>query len=236
MKLLDLAWVFSHYLDIRTPMWVGFNAKILLDHCPKQRISYLSPINQPPTDKAIVLESMRRGIAIANECRDEYAQVAYDLGIAKIAMPLQSTEKPEFKKLFIHLGGMHIEMALFRDIGHFINGSGLTTVMVEAELIGGGSVGTFQSGKRFNRCKRLHILLALALMKLQFQYFVELNEIIVDEECVIYMQEFQNKPLQNYNIENEKVVELLEKFEKFQAELLLGFMEKRNNFIVYTYS
>lgn len=49
------------------------------------------PITQPPTDKSVVLETMKRAVKFADECDEDYVTVTYDLGIAKIALPLQVT-------------------------------------------------------------------------------------------------------------------------------------------------
>lgn len=125
IKKFDLSWLLSYIFRKDTPMWVGFNAKIIPETTKRQRIAYLPPINKSPTDKSVVLETMRTALKIAAECQQEYAQVTYDLGIAKIGFPLKSTESEGMKKLFIHLGAFHIEMAYSKAIGSFIDGSGL---------------------------------------------------------------------------------------------------------------
>lgn len=89
---LDLLWMMPHASGIVTPMWVGFNARINhTDNQIKQKVFYLTPINEAPTDNSVVLETMRRALRIANECGEQYAQVTYDLGIARIALQWQDT-------------------------------------------------------------------------------------------------------------------------------------------------
>ena len=139
----DLLWVMSHFLGVETPMWVGFNAKVIFHTSKKQTVSYLTPINESPTDISVVMKTLQRTQTIANKCNEPYAQVTYDLYIGKIAMSLKSTEKEVLKNVFVHLGTFHIEMALFKAIGSFIDGCGLTNVMVETGLIGSGSIATF---------------------------------------------------------------------------------------------
>lgn len=52
---IDILWMMSHYLQVQTPMWVGFNSKIIPDDSiNKQKVSYLTPINKSPTDRAVV--------------------------------------------------------------------------------------------------------------------------------------------------------------------------------------
>lgn len=95
-------------------MWIGFNNKIMEDQSVKQKVSYLTPINESPTNVNVVYETMRQSQKIAKECTQEYIQVMYDLAIAKVAYQIQSTEKPKFNNLFIYLGSFYIMMAYFK--------------------------------------------------------------------------------------------------------------------------
>lgn len=185
IQLYDRAWMLSHFLGEPTPMWVGWNAKTYVDTHKKQHISYLPSINENPTEHPVILEKMRIAMTFAEECQEEYAQVSYDLAIAAKAFQLQSEERPKFDKLFIHLGGFHIQAALFKALGHFIEGCGLEIILVEAELIGTGSLATFRTGKHFNRCKRLHVIAALGLEMLEFGLFLESSNIEIDDTSLI---------------------------------------------------
>lgn len=79
----------------------------------KQKIAYLTIINSSPTNTSVVLETMRQGLQVSEECNETYMEITYDLAIAKVAMQIQSTEKPRFDNLFIHFGSFHIMMAYF---------------------------------------------------------------------------------------------------------------------------
>lgn len=223
---LDLLWVMSHFYGVETPMWVGFNSKVVHDKSVTQKVSYITPINELPTDSSVVLETIRRAQSIAKECDELYAQVSYDLGIGKIAFPLKSTEK----NVFIHFGTFHNQMAFFKGVGSFIDGCGLTNVLVEAGLIGTGYVATFLSGKHFNRCKRLHILCMLCLQMQEFKYFLEKKNIKVDESVQEYLQTLQKKPLHNLLINNEIIDEILLEFKGFKEEVLTGIHGKTQQF------
>lgn len=227
---LDLLWVMSHFYGVETPMWVGFNSKVVLDKSVTQKVSYLTPINESPTDTSVVLETIRRAQRIAKECDEPYAQVSYDLGIGKIAFPLKSTEKGLCENVFVHVGTFHNQMAFFKGVGSFIDGCGLTNVLVEAGLIGTGSVATFLSGKHFNRCKRLHILCMLCLQMQEFKYFLEKKNIEVDENVQDYLQTLQKKPMHDLLVNNENVDEILLKFKRFKEEVLTGIHGKTQQF------
>ena len=54
-------------------------------------------------------------------------------------------------------------MSYFKAVGKFIDNCGITNIMVNTEMLANGSVNGFIAGKHFNRCKRLHPMIALAL-------------------------------------------------------------------------
>lgn len=170
---LDVTWVISHFLKIaHTPMWVWFNSNIVNDRSVKQKVSYLTPINISPTNISVVFETMCQSRKIAEECSQQYIQVTHDLAIAKVAYQIQCTENPQFNYLFIHLGAFHIMVTHFKAIGEFIDECALPYMMFERGLLASGSVNGFLTGKHFNRCKRLHHLVALRLRSLLFEEFV----------------------------------------------------------------
>lgn len=58
-------------------------------------------------------------------------------------------------------------------IGKFIDSSGIINILVDSGLIAQGSVKGFLSGTHFNRCKRLHPIVALGFKILHFKSFLE---------------------------------------------------------------
>lgn len=99
MTKLDILWVLLHYCKIpNTPMWVGFNSKIIEDNSVKQKISYLTPIKASPTNISVLYETMRQSQQIVEKCKQPLMQVTYDLAIAKIALQIQSEKKTYISK------------------------------------------------------------------------------------------------------------------------------------------
>lgn len=222
-KQLDIAWVLSHYCKVsNTPMWVGFNHKIIQDNSAKQKISYLTPINASPTNPSVVYETMRRSQQIARECQQTYMQVTYDLAITKIAYQIQSVEKPNFNDLFIHMGAFHTMMSYFKALGKFIDECGLTHMMVESNLLASGSVNGFISGKHFNRCKRLHPLVSLALQVLHFERFMTTNQITISENVIDYLIKLQSEKLSTDELSNTELLSIINKYSKYKLDTLNG--------------
>lgn len=148
------------------------NSKNTIDRSLQQTVDYLPQINKSPTSYSVVLETMRIAQKIADQYDEEEIIVSYDLAMAKMAIQLQITKQPEFNNLFINLGGFHIEMAVFKAVGKFIDGCRLTDILNEAEVLARGSVNGLIDSRHFNRCKRIHPLAAAALQMLQFRKFV----------------------------------------------------------------
>lgn len=180
---VSFSWMISHYFRLPlTPMWVGYNSLVHDDTSPQQIVRYLTTINSSPTNKAVVLETMQQSKKVAAECGEDYMQVTYDLAIAKIALQIQSTEKGTFDNLFIHLGSFHIKLGYFKALGKFIDNCGIANIMVDAEMLASGSVSGVIAGKHFNRCKRLHPMVALAFKILHFESFIIEENITFSDE------------------------------------------------------
>ena len=171
---IDNVWMMSHAFDVHSiPMWIGFNSLLYTDKLPKQEIRYMPNLKEPITSLAVVRHTLLTTQKCAEECNQRYGVVTYDLNAAKPAMQIQATESPRFDNVFIMMRAFHIEMAFFKAIGKLIAESGGTDILTEAEVIATGSLNGLISGKHFNRCKRIHPLLALAFEVLHFKAFLQ---------------------------------------------------------------
>ena len=150
-------------------MWVGFMSKYYLDILPQQVVRYLPNMRQPITGLDVIQETL----VPTQRCAQEYS---YDLNAAKPAMQMQATEKPKYDNVFIMPGVFHVEMAFFKALGKLFEDSGGPTMLIETDVLATGSLNGFLSGKHFNRCKRLHPILGLALEILHFQVFIDSYE------------------------------------------------------------
>ena len=89
-----------------------------------------------------------------------------------IAFQIQAEEKPHFNRIFVSLGSFHIEMAFFAAIGKIIAESVGPHVLHECKVLANGSLQSLYRGKHYNRCKRFHNILSLAIEILHFQHFM----------------------------------------------------------------
>ena len=102
----DVKWMVAVMLDEndKTPMWTGWNSKDEEINKIKQQVWYLPQINASPTSHAVVMETMKRSIKIADDAGRDSISVTYDLAIAKIALQIQAEEKPRLNRIFVSLG------------------------------------------------------------------------------------------------------------------------------------
>ena len=120
-RMYDSLWMMDFCFSPHgTAMWVGWNAELFPNTHELQKVWYLPQINQSPTSSAVVAETMRRAQRIASESNKTSISVTYDLTIAKVAMQIQAEESPKFDNVFVALGGVHIEMALFSAFAKYI--------------------------------------------------------------------------------------------------------------------
>ena len=167
----DVLWMLDVWQNPNTPMWAGWNAERVYDCRKQMKVWYLPQINQSPTSNAVVVETMKRSQKLAEESNKSCMVVTYDLAIAKIALQIQAQEKPVFDNLFISLGSFHVEKAYFCVIGKLIAESGAPHILNECGALAVGSINGFIKGKHYNRCKRIHELLAVSLEILFFEWF-----------------------------------------------------------------
>jgi len=182
----DLVWMMSHAVGASIlPMWIGFNAKLTTDNLPRQEIRYMPNLRQPITSLDVIHQTLITTQMCAKECNQEYGVVTYDLNAAKPAMQIQSSEKPKFDNVFIMPGTFHVEMAFFKALGKLVEESGGANMLTETDVLAPGSLNGFITGKHFNRCKRLHPILALAFEILHFLVFLERYERKAEIEAIL---------------------------------------------------
>ena len=147
---------------------------------------------------------------------ETYAIVIYDLAIAKPALQIQAQESPVFDNVFICFGAFHICMAHLSSLGDIIESSGCTDILCSAEVLAHGSVRGFIVGKHFNRCRRIHPLLALYLQILHFKQFLTISG--MSDECVQLLNSFAAQPSPDSLsalLESTAICDMLERYSNF---------------------
>ncbi|GFY14285.1 uncharacterized protein TNCV_3614731 [Trichonephila clavipes] len=118
-------------------------------------------------------------------------------------------------------------MAFFKAIGVFINKCGLSHMMIESNIIASGSVNGLVEGKHFNRCKRLHPLMALGLKMLHFDKCLDnieynfLKEQVIDDR-LHYQEAIDSHSSMPIELPNNVLSRVLSAYQKFVEETRQG--------------
>ena len=222
MKPIDLYWLhLSREKDVA--LHAGFISNLVTDRLPLQRICYMDPISSSPTNNDVVRETMVRTINVARETGQEYAVVTYDLAVASKAYSIQSVEAPTFDKLLVMLGNFHIELAFFGAVGTYLSECGIEFILSESGVLAEGSMMGFLKGKLYNRCIRIHQLLANILERKIYECFMET---LPTEELETFKDLMCNVPLNSREVEsyleNSIIVNHLNLYERFLQMMLEG--------------
>ena len=119
---------------------------------------------------------MRRSLSleIATEPQKTSTALMDDLDIAKIAMQIQHEKNQKYDGAFIALGYFHIEMAFFKVLVKKIAQSGGPYILKQCGI----SIKSLISGLSYNKCKRMHEVLAAAFEVLHFERFSDKEEAV----------------------------------------------------------
>jgi hypothetical protein len=138
-------------------------------------------------------------------------------------MQIQADETPRFD-VFISFGAFHISLAYFGCLGSFIDGLGGPNILTETEVLASGSLRGFILGKHYNRCKRIHPMLATALTQLHFQAYPA--TIDKDTDGIHQMLQTFNADPSPASLEvleqSEEYFDLMTRYELYCDETMLG--------------
>lgn len=226
---LDTLFLLNHIISDEVPMWIGYNASLHSDLLPKQVVHYMPNLNLPITKHDTVAQTMRRSQKCADECAQKYGLVTYDLDVAKTARKIQITNQPEFDNLFIMFGAFHLQMCFFRAMGKVIEESGGPAMLTDSGVLAPSSLRGFLECLNFNRCKRLHPLLALGMEILLFRRFMqgsENSEFLLDE-----LTTFDWKSCDRDEVcKSQLFLDVFESFEKLKDDAETGALGKTAQF------
>ncbi|KAF7990491.1 hypothetical protein HCN44_000296 [Aphidius gifuensis] len=227
----NLLWVISHAMRVENlPMWMEFNSWFNSDDTMLQKVWDITPINESPTSKEIVHHTLEQCVKIAEELRQKYIQVTYDLSIWQVARQILSSDKEKFQNIFCHMGGFDLDMAFKHAIGKFHEDCGITSIMVESGIIASSSVGRFISGKDYKICKRLYPITSLALQILHFKSFLKRKAIDVN----IHMINELTNVIDEHNFDlinpNGSIGSIIKEYSKYIEDTEAGVYGKTPQF------
>lgn len=143
-----------------------------------------------------------------------------------MAYEIQSTEREKFKKVFIHMGIIHVFLAYMKAIGKFHAGSGSTYLMVGSDLLANGFVNGFVTGTHFNRCRRLYRIVSFDLQISHFESFLEAKNIEISDDINERVKEiFQTSDIYSLN-QYDSLFLLMQDYLEYKERTLPGELGK----------
>jgi len=92
-------------------------------------------------------------------------------------------------------GGLHIEMALLKAIGGWLEDSGWTSALVDANVSSSGTAESFIKASSITRSRRAHQVTASSLYILLQRAYTKYQEIQNDEENVLLFDDWCNRQI-----------------------------------------
>lgn len=138
-------------------------------------------------------------------------------------------------------------LSFFKAIGKFIDLSGLPNMLVDSGILAGGSLNSFLTGKHFNRCKKIHPILSLAIEKLHFDSFLQKSAPYDANNIKLYLEVFSkgqadhpqifaqefNRLLKDYAADTK---DTLEGKHGYTAQIYLMYVQLIDYYLMLDYS
>ena len=174
--LKQLLWVLARMEGNIThqsvPGLTGFLSKTGIVPESLTTIDYYPVISNPITEYKTVQECIRYAECATQEVQQKYTIITFDLGVCMKAYPLIWNQPERYANHIILIGTFHLSSACMKMLAKKMEGSGFSDILLEADLIGTGSIKGVLSGKHYERALHCHKVIAEALERLLLlQYF-----------------------------------------------------------------
>ena len=113
--------------------------------------------------------------------------IAFDQPLYAVAKEIQWNWSDSYGegKFVIMFGGLHIEMAFLKVIGGWLEGSGWTTALADANVATPGTAESFIKAASVTRSRRAHQVTACSLFILLQKAYIKYKEGVANEDDVI---------------------------------------------------
>ena len=264
----DIVWLFMRKdmssAGQNVPGWGGFVSVTGSRPIQLTTIDYYPVINRPITDYSTVQECLRvaeeatredgqtytistfdlsvcmKALPLIWNDPDKYknAIATFDLGVGMKALPLIWNVPDKYKNHIVMVGTFHLVCAYFKMVGKKMAGSGLSDVLLEAGLIGSGSVHGVLSGKHYERAMHCHKILLESLERILLDKFLEQeNEDVIFSSLpegtrdkintLIYSQ---TKYTMDDLMSDERFITYIRKYTEFKKSVRDGVLGKTAQF------
>lgn len=116
--------------------------------------------------------------------------IAFDQPLFEAAKEIQWNWSDHYgeKKFVVMLGGLHIEMAFLKVIGGWLEGSGRTTTLADANVATPGTAESFIKAASVTRSRRAHQVTDSSLFILLQKAYIKYKEGVANEDDVMFFE------------------------------------------------
>ncbi|CAG9821970.1 unnamed protein product [Phaedon cochleariae] len=189
------------------------------------RLNYLPTIDSPATEKATVLQILRRSEEIRKYLQMDCIVVVMDQALyCKAVEILWAHQQEQSWRIFPMMGNFHTICNLLSIIGLLFGNYGLRDLAVDSGVIAEGSIDKVLDGKHYNRAIRLHKLVYEACMIVLYSGFLEWldsNELNLAHvsQCFTSLCHETNYVSHNSILQDEDVRTILKYFDNYLTHL-----------------
>ena len=108
-------------------------------------------IPEPFTEYNVLKETLRLSSLASHEVGQSYIITTYDLAGVMKAMPIIWLDPEAYRYVIILVGTFHMIMNYLNMIGHKMEGSGYSEILIEAALVTSGCLKSILNGKNFTK-------------------------------------------------------------------------------------
>ena len=222
--LCDRTWATASVFSDDMPTWAGYNSLLSIP-MTRTTTQCLPLLPSTPTDWSNLYCALKIVQGINVSVTGNYRTiVTLDLQLYSKCMQLR--EKDDISENFIfRLGELHVIFAMLKVIGKYISESGVDRLFIEAGMYGSTTLGQIIDGKHMKRGVEAYSTMYLALFSLYVREAVKDSDInwlhitnkimeitqsldilhnteentVVHERISLYLEEFINEKLQDFN-------------------------------------
>lgn len=159
------------------PGWSGFNAVAKAKDVPGESIvGYCQLIDASPTELSTVYTLLKKSVTMANRLGLDDTMVVLDQAIYAKALEVIWKQRQEFNSVVLMMGDFHVACVFLAVIGKRFGDAGIRDLLIEARIIGNGSLNGVLEGKHYNPSLRMHKIVLEALKRLSWQAFIQCSK------------------------------------------------------------
>ncbi|KAG5863843.1 hypothetical protein JTB14_017778 [Gonioctena quinquepunctata] len=161
---------FCRPLKNSIPGWTPFQQLLSCENSPISTVGFSPVIPQPPTSNDVVYTAMRNFVNLCQSLNKNIAVLSCDMSIYLIA---KISNKVVIREMILRIGTFHLQKKFLRCLGQYIEGSGVDSILIEANVYGVNTLASILKGTQYNRGIRAHKLMYEALRSIQFMEFID---------------------------------------------------------------